>query len=70
MESNNLPLPLAGEGWGEGGLGIIITKSMEPHLQGRGLLVKRKRYNHLLIILFSARKKREPLDSLNRVVLF
>jgi len=49
MESNNLPLPLAGEGWGEGGLGIIITKSMEPHLQGRGLLVKRKRYNHLLL---------------------
>jgi hypothetical protein len=35
MESNNLPLPLAGEGWGEGGFGIISPSPLSsPQWRG------------------------------------
>jgi len=37
MESNHLPLPLAGEGWGEGELGIISPSPFSSPLGERRL---------------------------------
>jgi hypothetical protein len=37
MESNNFPLPLSGEGWGEGGFGIISPSPLSSPLVERRL---------------------------------
>jgi hypothetical protein len=37
MKSNHLPLSLAGEGWGEGGLGIISSSPFSSPLGKRRL---------------------------------